>query len=175
MAWSRRRPRLDWGLRFALTGAAFVVPGTLLGLGLAFDLISGSRPALAYAVVVLGGWISLTIAGMMLKILPFLVWFRVYGSRVGKMPVPTMPELSWPRAEGAAYVLLTAGFIGLAGAVAAGSASSIRAAGIVLSLGALAFGAGLARVLCHLFPRASTETRASAGNPTVGSPQGSRA
>jgi hypothetical protein len=175
MAWSRRRPRLDWGLRFALTGAAFVVPGTLLGLGLAFDLISGPRPALAYAVVVLGGWISLTIAGMMLKILPFLVWFRVYSSRVGKMPVPTMPELSWPRAEGAAYVLLTGGFIGLAGAVAAGSAGSIRAAGIILSLGALAFGAGLARVLCHLFPRASTETRAPAGNPIVGSPQGSRA
>jgi hypothetical protein len=175
MAWSRRRPRLDWGLRFALTGAAFVVPGALLGLGLAFDLISGPRPALAYAVVVLGGWISLTIAGMMLKILPFLVWFRVYGSRVGKMPVPTMPELSWPRAEGAAYVLLTGGFIGLAGAVAAGSAGSIRAAGIILSLGALAFGAGLARVLCHLFPRASTETRAPAGKPIVGSPQGSRA
>ena len=175
MAWSRRRPRLDWGLRFALTGAAFVVPGTLLGLGLAFDLISGPRPALAYAVVVLGGWISLTIAGMMLKILPFLVWFRVYGPRVGKMPVPTMPELSWPPAEGAAYVLLTAGFIGLAGAVAAGSAGSIRAAGIILSLGALAFGAGLARVLCHLFPRASTETRAPAGKPIVGSPRGSRA
>lgn len=175
MAWSRRRPRLDWGLGFALTGAAFVVPGALLGLGLALDLITGPRLALAYAVLVLGGWISLTIAGMMLKILPFLVWFRVYGSRVGKVPVPTMPELSWPRAEGAAYALLTAGFIGLAGAVAAGSAGSIRAAGIILSLGALAFGAALARVLCHLIPRASTETRAAAGNPTVGSPQGSRA
>ena len=35
------RPRLDWGLRFALTGAAFVVPGALLGLGLALDLILG--------------------------------------------------------------------------------------------------------------------------------------
>ena len=91
------------------------------------------------------------------------------------MPVPTMPELSWPRAEGAAYALLTAGVIGLAGAVGAGSAGSIRAAGIILSLGALAFGAGLARVLCHLFPRASTETRAPAGKPIVSRPQGSRA
>jgi hypothetical protein len=175
MAWSRRRPRLDWGLRFALTGAAFVVPGALLGLGLALDLISGPRLALAYAVLVLGGWISLTIVGMMLKIVPFLVWFRAYGSRVGKVPVPTMPELSWPRAEGAAYTLLTAGFIGLAGAVAAGSAGSIRAAGIILSLGALAFGVALARVLCHLIPSPSTETRAAAGKPSASSPRGSRA
>ena len=30
--------------------------------------------AVAYAVIVLGGWVSLTIAGMMLKIVPFLVW-----------------------------------------------------------------------------------------------------
>jgi hypothetical protein len=101
--------------------------------------------------------------------------YDVLGSRVGTMPVPTMPELSWPRAEGAAYVLLTAGFIGLAGALAVGSAGSIRAAGIILSLGPLAFGAALVRVLCHLFSRASTETRAPADKPIVGSPQGSRA
>ena len=90
---------------------------------------------------------------MMLKIVPFLVWFRVYGSRGGKVPVPTLAQLSWPRLEGAAYALLTAGFIGLAGAVASGSAGSIRAAGVILSLGALAFGAALARVLWHLIPR----------------------
>jgi hypothetical protein len=91
---------------------------------------------------------------MMLKIVPFLVWYRVYSARVGKEPVPTLPDLSWIRAEGAAHVLLTAGTIGLAAAVAAGSAEAIRAAGIVLALGGLAFGAALGAVLTHLARRA---------------------
>jgi hypothetical protein len=150
MARLRRRPRLDWGLRLVLTGAAFIVPGTLLGLAFALDVISGPRLALAYMVVVLGGWLSLTIAGMMLKIVPFLVWYRVYSSRVGKERVPTLPELSWARAEAAACVLLAAGFAALAGAMVGGSAEAIRAAGLVLALGALAFAAALGRVLAHL-------------------------
>ncbi len=150
MARRRRRPHLDWGLRLVLTGATFIVPGTFLGLALALELISGPRFALAYMVVVLGGWISLTVAGMMLKIVPFLVWYRVYSPRAGKERVPTLPDLSWVRAEGAACVLLTAGFIALAGAVIGGSAEAIRAAGVVLALGALAFGAALGRVLALL-------------------------
>ncbi len=154
MARHRRRPHLDWGLCLVLTGAAFTVPGVLLGCAFAFDLISGPRFALAYAVVVLGGWISLTIAGMMLKIVPFLVWYRVYSSRVGKERVPTLPELSWTHAEGAACLLLTAGFIGLAVAAVIGSAEAIRVAGVVLTLGALAFAAALGRVLRHLGQRA---------------------
>ena len=63
-------------------------------------ILSGPRAALAYAVLALGGWISLTIAGMMLKIVPFLVWYRVYGAQAGRAPVPTLAQLSSPRAEG---------------------------------------------------------------------------
>src|SRR5262249_49294638 len=111
MTTRRRRPRLDWGLRLVLAGAAFVVPGLLFGWAFALGLIAGPRFALAYAVVILGGWISLTIAGMMLKIVPFLVWYRVYGSRAGKERVPALPDLSCVHAEGAACVLLVVGFI----------------------------------------------------------------
>jgi hypothetical protein len=163
MARHRRRPRLDWGLALVLTGATLAAPGGLLGLGFALDLIAGSRLGLAYAVLVLGGWISLTIAGMMLKIVPFLVWYRVYGGRAGKAPVPTLRELSWPAAEAAAHVLLTAGFIGLAVAVAAGRAEWIRAAGVVLALGALAFGAALGGVLRHLMRWGSAGAGAVSG------------
>ena len=154
----RRRPRLDWGLRLVLTGAAFIVPGLLLGWGFALGLIAGPRFALAYAVVILGGWISLTITGMMLKIVPFLVWYRVYSSRVGKERVPALPDLSWPHAEGAACVLLAIGFVALTGAMASGSAEAIRAAGGIVTLGAFAFATGLVRVLAHLAHRNSTAT-----------------
>ncbi len=149
MARSRKRPRLDWGLRFTLTAAGFLPLGTALGLALAFDLVSGSRAALAYIVLLLGGWVSLSIVGMMLKIVPFLVWYRVYSPKAGRAQVPTLAELSWPAAEATAWALLTSGILSLAGAVAAGSAAWIAASGAVTTLGALAFAAALGRVLLH--------------------------
>ena len=155
MARGSRRPALDWGLRFTLTAVGFLLPALALGLGFAFDLLAGSRLALAYAVLALGGWISLTIAGMMLKIVPFLVWFHVYGPRVGRARIPTMAQLSSPRAEALAHALLTTGTALLAVMVAVGSVAGIRVAGTVLALGALAFTAALARTLRHVVAPAS--------------------
>jgi hypothetical protein len=147
-----RRPVLDWGLRFVLTGALALVPATGLGLALALDVLAGPRVALGYAALALGAWASLTIAGMMLKIVPFLVWYRVYGPRAGREPVPSLPDLGWPAGERLAWALLTAGFVALAGALALGEAMWIRAAGVLVAAGALAFAASLARVLHHLMP-----------------------
>jgi len=155
MARGRRRPELDWGLRFALTGAAFLVPATLLGLGFALGLLEGPRVGLAYAVFALGGWASLTIAGMMLKIVPFLVWYRVYAPLAGRAPVPTLAQLSWPAGERAAYALLTAGALALAVAGASGDPGWIRAAGLVLAGGAVALVATLGRVVHHMMPCAA--------------------
>jgi hypothetical protein len=147
---TRKRPALDWPLRMVVAGAVFVVPAALVGLALAADLVGGPRVAIAYAVLGLGGWISLTIAGMMLKIVPFLVWYRVYGPRVGKERVPTLAELSSPRAEAAAFGLLTAGLAALALSTWIGAPALIRAAAIVVAGGAVALGIALARVLAHL-------------------------
>jgi hypothetical protein len=146
----RKRPALDPGLRLVLAGAAFLVPATVLGVGLAVDAWSGPRVALAYAIAALGGWASLTIAGMMLKIVPFLVWYRAYSPHVGRAPVPTLAALSWPRAERAAVALLVAGVAALAVAVWSGDATLIRVAGAVTAAGAVAFSMALGRVLAHL-------------------------
>ncbi len=152
MAADRKRPALDWGLRFAFTGTAFLIPSAALGLGLASGLLEGPRLALAYAVLVLGGWVSITIVGMLLKIVPFLVWYRVYGPRVGRGPVPTLNQLSWPAAEGLAFAFLTTGLVGLTTAVAVGDITWIRASAAVLTAGSLVFTLALARVLRHLLP-----------------------
>ena len=150
MARARKRPGLDWGLRFALTATAFLAPAIALGVALGADRLSGPRAALAFAVSVIGGWVSLTIAGMMLKIVPFLVWYRVYAPRAGREPVPTLGQLTAPRLERAAYVLLVGGAALLAMAVFAGDPAWIRGAGAVFALGALAFTTALARILGHL-------------------------
>ena len=166
MARDRKRPRLDWSLRFVLTGAAFLVPAAVLGLAFALGLAAGHRLGLAYATLALGGWASLTIVGMMLKIVPFLVWYRVYGPLVGRAPIPTLAQLSWPAAEATAYALLTVGLAGFAAALATGEAGWIRLAGVLLGAGGLAFLAALARVLHHLAPCARRATR-SAGVTAV--------
>jgi hypothetical protein len=162
MVRGRRRPSLDWGLRFVLTGALALVPATGLGVALALDLLAGPRVALAYAALAFGAWASLTIAGMLLKIVPFLVWYRVYGPRAGREPVPSLPDLGWPVAERLSWALLTVGFATLAGAVALGEPAGIRATGLLVAAGALAFAVTLARVLHHLMPCARRATVAPA-------------
>lgn len=148
----RKRPALDWGLRFVLTGAVFLVPATALGLALALGWLSGPRAGLAYAVLAFGGWVSLSIVGMMLKIVPFLTWHRTYAPQAGRGPVPTLAQLGWPAAEATAYGFLTGGIVVLTAAVATGSPAWTRAAGALLALGALAFAATLGHVLSHLAP-----------------------
>jgi hypothetical protein len=152
MVRSRKRPELDWGLRFVLGGAVALVAATALGLALALDLASGPRVALAYATLALGGWASLTIVGMLLKIVPFLVWYRVYAGRAGRERVPMLGQLSWPAGERLAWLLLTSGVPALAFSLWVGDVAWIRAAGGLLAAGTLAFGASLARVLHHLRP-----------------------
>jgi hypothetical protein len=146
----RKRPAVDFGLRFALTGTAYLLPGAALGLALALGAGGGPAMAMAYAIVALGGWVSFTIVGMMLKIVPFLVWYRVYAPRAGREPVPMLAQLSWPHAERLAYGLLTGGMLALALAVAVGVRPAVTASAAAVAAGALAFAAALGRTLLHL-------------------------
>jgi hypothetical protein len=166
MVRTRRRPALDWGLRLVLGGTAFLVLGTVMGLALATGLLAGPRWALAYGVVALGGWASLTIAGMLLKIVPFLVWYSAYASRVGREPVPTLAQLSWIAGERVAATLLIGGIGALALAVVAGEPIWIRAAGVIIATGALTFAATLARVLHHLMPCPARHLATATGRPS---------
>ena len=150
MVRARKRPRLDWGLAFALAGAVFLAAATALGMALATGLVAGPRAALAYGVLALGGWASLTIVGMLLKIVPFLVWYRVYGPRAGRAPVPTLAQLSWRTGEAAAFARLVPGVAARAVTVALGDVIGLRIAGVALALGAIAFASVLAGVLRHL-------------------------
>src|SRR5262249_27860083 len=81
---------------------------------------------------------------MMLKIVPFLVWYRVYASRAGRESLPTVADLSSPTGEGLAYTLLTAGLLGLVVALGAGDVGGIRMAGLLGAPRAPLFRAGVA-------------------------------
>ena len=149
---SSRRPAFDWALRFLVAGTFHLVAAAALGVALAFGVIGGPRWALSYGVVVLGGWVSLTIIGMMLKIVPFLVWYRVYTPLAGRVPVPGLVDLRWPAAEAVAFVALTVGIAALAFGVCVADANAVRAAAALILGGVLAFAATLATTLHHLLP-----------------------
>ncbi|MBI2216862.1 MAG: hypothetical protein HYU51_06145 [Candidatus Rokubacteria bacterium] len=163
-----RRPAIDWALSFALTGTLFVVPATAVGLALALDVVSGPRFALVYAVLVLGGWASLTIVGMILKIVPFLVWYLAYGPFVGRASVPKLGDVSVPAAERIAYALLVPGMAGLAFAVGVGSPVLIRLAGLVVLAGTLGFAVALLRMLRHVTARRTVTPAAAPSLQTPG-------
>jgi hypothetical protein len=149
---SSRRPAFDWALRFLVAGAAYLGVAAVAGVALAFGAVRGPRWALAYGVVVIGGWASLTIIGMILKIVPFLVWYRVYAPLAGRRPVPGLADLRWSGTEAIAFVALTGGVGALAVAVGIGHPDAIRAAATVVLVGAVAFAATVVTTLHHLLP-----------------------
>jgi hypothetical protein len=87
-----------------------------------------------------GGWIGLTIIGMLHKIVPFLFWTHRYGARAGAERVPLVRELVDMRRAEATYWLLNAGiplvlagmFFGLLWVTTAGSVA-LAAAGLVFA------------------------------------------
>lgn len=131
----RHRRALDPGMTLAAVGLGFL--GLALPLA-GFALLSdgSARIWTAYvATVVLG--ISLFIAALYFKIVPFLVWFHRFGPVAGRQPVPRVAELYSARFARIAALALTAGVGGLVASTVPGWALGARLAAMVLATGAL--------------------------------------
>lgn len=89
--------------------AALFLPGAA---GLA---LFGQTPAAAYAV--LGGFITLAIAGMLVKIMSFLTWQHRYARKVGHEEVPMMRDMNRPALEAISLFGLGLGAILIVGAI----------------------------------------------------------
>lgn len=150
---TRRRKKLEPGLRAFLTGATLLIPIT--GVASTLMIVETGwtgfpRLVSSYGVLIILGALSLMVLGMLCKIVPFLVWMRAYGPLVGKQPVPLATELSskplervWAAAHLSALVLL----------VAACATATPVLAGLgawTLAGGGLIFLINIARVLMHL-------------------------
>ncbi|MCU0791477.1 MAG: hypothetical protein MUE42_01180 [Opitutaceae bacterium] len=154
---TRRRRRLDVGVRAFVIGLAVLGLAALAGLGLA-GKAAGEAPAwngiAAYGLLVIAGGLSLAVLGMLAKILPFLVWMRAYGPRVGKAPVPIATALASRKLEKLWLWLHGAGLVCLVTGAASGARWPATAGGWLLAAGAAAWLGNSARVLRHLLARA---------------------
>ncbi|MDE2510668.1 MAG: hypothetical protein KGL74_06055 [Elusimicrobia bacterium] len=94
---SARNRRIDPALAYTLLALAGGAIWAALGVGLAFGLLRGDTNVLAaYVYAALVGWATPFILGQVHKIVPFLVWLHLFGSRpwTAKSPPPKMTELA---------------------------------------------------------------------------------
>jgi len=93
----RVRKVLDIGLRHSVVSFIALLLVTALGAFLAVSNVSNNTMRenliLVYGFLILFGYISMLIVGQMYKIVPFLVWFHKYSSKVGLQPVPMLKDM----------------------------------------------------------------------------------
>jgi hypothetical protein len=150
---TRRRRKLEPGLLAFVIGMAFLGLAAALGAGLVgFDIGPEKLfpAATAYGLLIIVGGLSLVVLGMLAKILPFLVWMKAYGPRVGREAVPVATTLSSKPLEHAWLAAHLAGVLGLALGAATSTAWPALAGGVLLLLAALLALGNAARVLNHL-------------------------
>jgi hypothetical protein len=141
--WGTRKKRaLEPGLRGFFLGLGALGVSTLLG-GTLVAGVADLRGALAYGVIAIVGGVLATVQGMLCKVVPFLVWMRVYGPRVGRQPTPQAAALGRPALERAWITLHFTGVVLLAGGAAMANL-------FVLAVGAGAFAAGQIALLGSL-------------------------
>jgi hypothetical protein len=157
---ARKRRVLDWGVKYFLTGVAFLIPVSGLAVvlswpGLALNTFTGQMENL-YGLLALGGVVTLTLLGMLYKIVPFLVWYSRYSTDIGRTKVPPLSDLYSARLQLVGYWMFLAGLILLCVATQLGHSHCVQiAAGIWFGSLAL-FGLNVGKIVLHLVRPRST-------------------
>ena len=148
----RKRKRQDASLLFwrAGLGAALV----LIPVSIAALFLIEPRWQILFGWIAIWGWAGMIMHGMLSRIVPFLVWFHRYSSRVGFEPVPSMRSLLSQRQ-------IQVGFVLHAGSVLTGIAAIIaqidfltRLTGLLL----IATAISLASMLIHVLKNKPVST-----------------
>ncbi|MCB0746588.1 MAG: cbb3-type cytochrome c oxidase subunit I [Ignavibacteriales bacterium] len=91
---NRLRKKFDIGIKFSITAYLMLAVVTLLGLLISFiDYEKINNLSLIYGYLIVFGFVSFLIVGQMYKIVPFLVWYHKYSSKVGFEKVPLLKEM----------------------------------------------------------------------------------
>lgn len=172
---ARKRRSLDWGVKSFLTALGCLAPLSVLALvlswpGLPLNAVTGQLEN-AYGFLGLIGVVSFAILGMLHKIIPFQVWFHVYGKEIGRRKVPALAEMYSARWQMAGYWFFVAGLLLTTFSTVTAQGTWVRAGCVLLAFSFFTFAVNLAKILSHLIrPRVeplNSEARPSAPAPST--------
>lgn len=110
---NRVRKKLDTGLKFSSYAYLMLGLTTALGTFIAFiDYQNILNLTLIYGYMIIFGYLSMLIVGQMYKIVPFLVWYHKYSSKVGIEKVPMLKEMFNEKFAGYGMYLMIAAIFG---------------------------------------------------------------
>jgi hypothetical protein len=141
----RRRKRTDPSLDFwrvALLAALALGP-----LGALAVHADDTRFPVLFGWVLLWGWAAMIVHGMLMRIVPFLVWFHRFSWRVGKEHVPTMKQLLPERFARVGFALQLATLALGVIAIVTGASVVARLTGAGIGLTGVALAVSLLRAL----------------------------
>lgn len=148
---SRRRRILEPSLKAFIGGATLAAIAAVIGVALVGSRNAGpSTLTTVYGVVAIGA-LTAMLLGMAGKIVPFLVWMRVYGPRAGRQVVPQATALGSARLE-TLWLWLHASALALISVAAwSGSLPWLSLGAILLAAGSAALLGSIGRTLRHLW------------------------
>lgn len=129
----RHRRELDPGMRSAAL-ALGVLAAALALAGVSLFIDSSPRASTAYVLALVLG-ISLFVAALYYKIVPFLVWYHRFGPLAGKRKVSRVSDLYSARLAGTAGALLLLGVLVLLAGVIAARVVLARGGALILTAG----------------------------------------
>ena len=135
LAFYRRRVRrvLDPGMRFAAMSLTMLAFAAVLGVAaIAFSVSANVWTGYVGALVLS---ITLFVAALYYKIVPFLVWFHRFGRLAGKTNVSRVSDLYSARLATAAGNLMVVGTVALVAAVLTGSGRIAQGGALILASG----------------------------------------
>lgn len=154
VAFSKRlRKKLDVGMKMSAMAFIFLAVTILAGMVSLFnpDVFGPitNRMNVVYGITVILGFLSSMVLGQTYKTLPFIVWLKIYHSKVGTTKVPLPHELYNDKlARGHFYTYLL-GMLLLIPGVLTGSVLLIQIAAVLIIATAVLYNLNVFKILFH--------------------------
>ena len=143
---SRKRPKLDAGLRHAATAVGFLLIAAVLAPFVLAGGVADRHFDIVYILVGLLGGISLYVTGQFYKIVPFLAWMARFRDDMGKKPVPMIAQLYSAHVAHTDLALFVSGIAGMAIGVMAREAMIVRVSAFLFTIAVVLFASQMIRV-----------------------------
>lgn len=149
----RLRKKLDVGMRLSAIGLVLLAVVLLLGIvsaaNPAFLGIYALRIKVLYGVLIIIGFLTALVVGQTYKTLPFIVWLRVYHSKVGRQKTPLPQELYSGTLAVIHLVTYVVGILLLATGILLSHVWLIQLASIFLIVTALLYNINVFKIVFH--------------------------